>query len=369
MKWIARCFTLYVGINALFLLYLVVSPSFLTIRRIYNFNTVILPTLLLAAGCVGFAKWNRRPFDTRTLRISCVSVLFAMGAYGVRLYATHIEPGHLQVRRVSIQTKKVAHPLRILHVSDIQIESVGSYENTVFQRIRDLHPDVVLFTGDMLQTRSPEIFEAELPKLANLFRTLTPHLGIYGVRGDTDWRIESLSSEELGNIHMLSNTEAVVEAGDTRLSLFGIPCQASRGRTNAMGAVEAWFEKTEPSDFTILLGHAPDYVMSAKDMPIDLCLAGHTHGGQIRFPLFGPIITLSSVPRSWARGFRNVGRTHLNVSAGVGCEHKDGVPPIRFLCPPEMTLITLLPDRKEEHPISNKEYPRTKERTRSANNR
>jgi hypothetical protein len=84
-------------------------------------------------------------------------------------------------------------------------------------------------------------------------------------------------------------------------------------------------------------------MMGISDVPVDLCLAGHTHGGQIRIPLVGPIVTLSYVPRSWARGFREVGATRLNVSAGIGCEHAAELPSMRLFCPPEMTLIELRP--------------------------
>ncbi|MBN2383968.1 hypothetical protein JXQ70_13915 [bacterium] len=58
-------------------------------------------------------------------------------------------------------------------------------------------------------------------------------------------------------------------------------------------------------------------------------------------------MTLSSVPRDWARGFRRVDQIYINVSAGLGCEHSQGIPRIRCNCPPEMSLINLLP--KELH--------------------
>ena len=61
---------------------------------------------------------------------------------------------------------------------------------------------------------------------------------------------------------------------------------------------------------------------------------------QIRLPLFGPLITLSRVPRDWARGFRVIhDRIHLNVSAGLGSEHAANLPAIRVYCPPELTVI------------------------------
>src|SRR5690606_11559425 len=96
--------------------------------------------------------------------------------------------------------------------------------------------------------------------------------------------------------------------------------------------------------FTLAFGHAPDYVLYVHDLPIDLCLAGHTHGGQVRVPWLGPIFTLSRVSREHARGFHELGSLRFNVSSGAGDERSGGLPPIRFLCPTEMTLITLVPE-------------------------
>ena len=79
------------------------------------------------------------------------------------------------------------------------------------------------------------------------------------------------------------------------------------------------------------------------ELPIDLCLAGHTHGGQVWVPGYGPLVTDSAVPREWARGFRQIGLPFLNVSAGAGSNRFGGLPPMRFNCPTELTLIELVP--------------------------
>ena len=76
---------------------------------------------------------------------------------------------------------------------------------------------------------------------------------------------------------------------------------------------------------------------------IDLVVSGHTHGGQIVVPFFGPIMTLSHVPRSVAAGgLHQIDGNYIYVSRGVGCERMQA-PRIRFLCPPEISLLTLKP--------------------------
>ena len=97
----------------------------------------------------------------------------------------------------------------------------------------------------------------------------------------------------------------------------------------------------KPSEhFQILLGHKPDY--SISEPPADLMLAGHTHGGQVQLPFFGPLLTLSDVPRAHAEGANPVGNGTLIVSRGIGMEQIDA-PRLRFFCWPELSVIDLLP--------------------------
>jgi predicted MPP superfamily phosphohydrolase len=79
------------------------------------------------------------------------------------------------------------------------------------------------------------------------------------------------------------------------------------------------------------------------ELPIDLCLAGHTHGGQVRLPYWGALVIDSEVPEAWSSGFARIGIPYLNVSAGAGSNRFGGLPPMRLNCPTEMTLIELAP--------------------------
>jgi hypothetical protein len=80
----------------------------------------------------------------------------------------------------------------------------------------------------------------------------------------------------------------------------------------------------------------------AVELGIDLYLCGHTHGGQVRLPVIGPLLTSSHLGREYVMGHYQVGQTHLYVSRGVGLEGLSA-PRVRLLAPPEITLLTLLP--------------------------
>ena len=84
----------------------------------------------------------------------------------------------------------------------------------------------------------------------------------------------------------------------------------------------------------------PDVSDRLDGLGIDLHLAGHTHGGQIVVPLYGPPVTLSSLPRRYARGLHPFGDHLINVAAGIGMEGNHA-PRIRFLCPPEICVIEI----------------------------
>ncbi|MCA1553353.1 MAG: metallophosphoesterase, partial [Chloroflexi bacterium] len=93
--------------------------------------------------------------------------------------------------------------------------------------------------------------------------------------------------------------------------------------------------------FTILLYHSPDLAPQAAALgTIDLQLAGHTHGGQVRLPFYGALLTSSLYGKQLEMGLYQLRDMLLYVSRGVGLEGM-GAPRARFRCRPEVTLITL----------------------------
>lgn len=326
-------------------------------KHAYNFNTIILPALVLIIGIYGLSLKRRRGGGRWVSLTARLLIVGAICGFGFRIYATSIEPFQLKIREVKISTPKVDRPVKILHMSDIQAGETGPYEESVFARIREINPDLILYTGDFLQPVPPADCESETPKLRALFKTLKPPMGMYGVYGNVDRCFDRSIPVNYGGMNVLVDESASINTEGANIKVFGLAFLWTRVNPkppdqvmiknvhdlNQEKIIADWLKAADPKDFTIVLGHYPDYVLTVNGLPIDLCLAGHTHGGQVRIPLLGPVFTASNVPRSWARGFREVGNTRLNVSAGIGTERGGGLPPIRFNCPPEMTLITLEP--------------------------
>lgn len=253
--------------------------------------------------------------------------LALVGAAGLAVSADAflIEPRWLEVSRVPV----AGLPVRVGLVADLQTDSVGEWEAQAFARLRDEAPDLILFAGDYLQLRGGDP-AAERAELQALLRTLTPRLGSFAVRGDVDWA----DWEEI-----FAGTGVITSEATARTELPGITLTAlSIGDSRAPAQSRAL--DIPPSDqFHIVLGHAPDFSLSASVVEAaDLLLAGHTHGGQVRLPLIGPLLTLSRVPRAWAAGVTPLAGATLVVSRGIGMERGDA-PRLRFGCRPELVIL------------------------------
>lgn len=328
------------------------APNFAIIHKAYNFNLLELPLIFfgVAVLCLGLAvTWtsSRRAL----IWVAGIYAFIGIDLFVLRYYVTYLEPERLVVRQVRLETPKLTESVRILHISDIQAGAVGEYQEEIFDRIESLQPDLIINTGDFLQLVPPATFESEWPKMHAMITRVNPRLGTYGVFGDTEldssarMHLHRLKPEALKPLVMLSSRNVRINVGAGHLDLHGLNLFQSKSTDWAMRSIEQWLKLSDPGDFRILFGHAPDYALSVAEAPIDLCLAGHTHGGQVNLPFYGPLVIDSEVPRDWAQGFRRVGIPYLNVSAGAGSNRRHGLPPLRFNCPTEMTLIELVPMR------------------------
>ncbi len=277
----------------------------------------------------------------RTLPAAGTAVLvLALFGEGCYLWARRVEPFRLEVTRERITSRRLPaqdRPLRLAAVADLQPDSIGPFEIGVFDALVAAEPDVVVFLGDYIQQFDRREFLAQRAQLHAQLARLQPPLGMYAVDGDVDG---------FGIDEVFAGT-AVRSLVDATVALPGLPIDViglsrARGRRPAIDA--GLVRQLRGERFPIVIAHAPDYMRCVLDGGLEadaLFLAGHTHGGQVQVPFFGPLITLSSVPRWLAGGgvFRR-GETWLAVSRGIGME-RDKAPRIRFWCRPQLLLLEL----------------------------
>ena len=254
----------------------------------------------------------------------------ALVLIGVGIWAFHIEPAWLEVERFTLASPKLTRPLRVVVVADLQTDVFGEYERQALSRVLAERGDLILFTGDYLQENDPARYaqlRSELRSYLHEIRLQAP-LGVFAVRGDVehdDW-------EDIFAGLPVRTFEQTTRVELDELTLTGLRSRDSRNHLAVIPPSEK---------FHLLFGHAPDFALD--DPPADLLVAGHTHGGQVRLPFVGALLTLSDVPRSWAAGLTELspGR-HLVVSRGIGLE-RGAAPRIRFLCRPQIVTIDLVP--------------------------
>ncbi|MEE8525383.1 MAG: metallophosphoesterase [Thermoanaerobaculia bacterium] len=281
---------------------------------------------ILLAGCAWV--FRRRP------RFAVVLLAAAVSLTSIAVYSTRIEPRWLEVSRVEIQSAKLHRPIRVAVIADLQAEAFGAYERRALEAALATEPDLVLLPGDYFQIGDPTRWNEVARQFREYLRSsgFGAPMGAFAVRGDVEtsgWtslfdgtRVATVDPQP-GSFTMLRLPE---------LDLTALSPEASRSHNLAL---------TASSRFHIVFGHAPDFALG--EVPADLLIAGHVHGGQVRLPFLGPLITFSAVPRSWAAGVTDLGggRT-LVVSRGVGME-RGHAPRLRFLCRPEIVVIDLLP--------------------------
>ena len=241
----------------------------------------------------------------------------------------------------------------ILHISDAHL-AAGQRRRRDFLRSiperLERTPELILSTGDMIETNSG------IEPLLEALEPLNATWGKFYVNGSHDYFQAKFMTyrKYFGEVERTAMVPADferLEAGLERLGWVGLTnreevIDAPIGRVRLAGVDDPYLKRhstahlqTEPEDvLRIGLMHAPDVVSEFALTGFDLMLAGHTHGGQVRLPFFGAVVTNSSLPTALASGLHRIGSSWLHVSPGLG---NGTFSPIRFLTRPEATLLRI----------------------------
>ncbi len=254
-------------------------------------------------------------------------------------YAQFIAPYEVELEQatVHVPAERVGEsPVVVGVLSDMQMARVTEHERSAVRRLMSHTPDIILLPGDIFEG-SPDGFREELPEIQQLLSLLHAPGGVWIVPGDGDgYRRFDLVT--LGTDARILRDEVVdVRVRDRRVRILGL---AQDGDQDA--ALPGFEALPGEDDIRIVLVHRPRAVETlAQDSRVDLVVAGHTHGGQVAFPFVGPVFVGSPLPYEVAAGgLHDLEGRQLYVSRGLGMERHQS-PQIRFLSPPEITLLTL----------------------------
>jgi predicted MPP superfamily phosphohydrolase len=258
------------------------------------------------------------------------AVLMATGLYWRGISnAAKVDLRHNRIE--SPHLPKAFDGFTILQLSDLHVEMSEAAMERVIDLLGEVRYDLCVLTGDYRgKTWGP--YDATLAGMARVVAGLKGQ--IYGVLGNHDTICMVPGLEAMG-IRLLLNESDVIERGGQRLHLGGIDDAHFYGIENIEKATAA----IPHDEFSILISHTPEVYRQAAHADFNLLLSGHTHGGQICLPGGIPITLDSILPRSMGSGAWKYHDMIGYTSVGAG----SSIVPVRFNCPPEITLHHLHP--------------------------
>lgn len=258
------------------------------------------------------------------------------------IYAFWVEPHRLIVTHQHLQTRKLnpgGTPLRVLHLGDLHVERKTERESHLLKLVKDLAPDVILFSGDFLNISFLKD-QAAWDDCRAILRDLAAPLGVFAVSGSPAVDLPDLVPqllEGVTNVRWLNDERVTLDHHGQSIDVVGVSC-THKPFVDGPRLTQALDQSSPPLPrFTILIHHTPDLAPEAAEAGIDLQLSGHTHGGQVRLPVYGALYAASLYGKRFESGRRQVNDLTLYVTRGIGLEGKTA-PRVRFLCPPEIIV-------------------------------
>jgi hypothetical protein len=280
-----------------------------------------------------FLPINRRKF----FKLSAVGGVAALGADSVL-----VEPNRVQLVRQEIALRRWPSRMdgfTIALLSDFHYDRLFSVHpiRKAVEVVNNLHPDLIALTGDFVSVPwfgDPVKGASVAEPCAELLRELKAPYGLWAVLGNHDVFSDPdrvTSALRAVGIPVLANQSVPIEKDGGRFWLGGVDDVLGEAAD-----LDATLHDVKADEPVVLLAHEPDYADHVARYPVDLQLSGHSHGGQVRVPFFAPLY-LPDLAKKYVRGLYKIRELTLYTNAGLGTVEV----PVRFDCPPEITLFTL----------------------------
>lgn len=273
-------------------------------------------------------------------RILLVFAVIILLLAAVAVYSYFIEPRRLVVNEQNLKIPNWSAKLdnfKIVAISDVH----GGSNYVTEEKLRRLvelanaqNPDLIVLLGDYVSQIGGKRSELKMPfeTIAENLKGFRAKYGVFAVVGNHDWWYDEKKVrgefERIG-VKVLENEVASVQVADETIYLWGIEDYWKKNRVPT-----EVFEQIPTKQNILAITHNPDSLLKAPG-EISLMLAGHTHGGQVKFPFYGAIAFVND--RRFMEGFVEVDGKNVFVTTGVGCTG----PQIRFRVTPEIAVLNL----------------------------
>jgi predicted MPP superfamily phosphohydrolase len=258
----------------------------------------------------GFHFWNTTRSSSCRLGIFFILLIGWLTVF----YGSFIEPRMIIVRSEYLRlSEQPTQTLNAVLLSDLHVGPFKKQEwaQKVVEQIQANKPDIIFLLGDFVVTSPSET------KYLQPLKQLSAPYGVYAVTGNHEYETDSESNvksalEEFG-IEVIENEVLNIEINGYVLKLAGV------SDIWFDGDLQKTMQDITPEQSVILLAHNPDVVLSEITHRADAVLAGHTHGGQIRLPLVGPISAIpTKLGRAYDEGWFTYEKLKLFITSGVG---------------------------------------------------
>ncbi|MCG2590011.1 metallophosphoesterase [Rhodohalobacter sulfatireducens] len=301
-------------------------------------NWLILHDLLLPV----FNKFSS--FSTEFLKLRFAQTFLTLAAFTLLFTAAKMvwDTNRMVVERITYEipgesSTRLQTPLNIVHITDLHADVFTTAEkmDRYIQLVNQEEPDLVFFTGDLITEGIGHVQEG-----ADALQKIKSTYGVYAVIGDHDyWAgpdhiVEALEQRD---IQVLENEHIQIDHNGTPIFIAGVTEIYSYNLERSQ--LQQLINSTPNDGIKIVSSHqASDRLIEfSQESGTDLLLSGHTHGGQVRIPVFFYPFTAVRSETTYVKGHWNLGNMLLNVNSGLGFT----LSPIRYNAPAQVSVITV----------------------------
>jgi len=282
--------------------------------------------------------------------ICCIIILCII----IVLIESRIECARYKVKKYSLSCSKLKNDIKIVMLADLHNSNYKDNNKKMLADIEAINPDIIILAGDMIVSHNDQEIENKITsEFINKLSQIAPVY--YGIGNHEKrailskkklnelWQVYMGYINDNPNIHLLANQKEEIQIKDNKITIMGLDLDIEYykrfiEKELTQKQLEDIFGYVEKDDYSILIAHNPDYFKVYSDYGVDLVCSGHNHGGLVRLPLFGGVISprLRLFPK-YDYGVYSDKKTNMILTSGLGAHSIK----IRFNNIPEVVVLDI----------------------------